>query len=204
MTVTRTNIKRHLLYFLVSMGIYVALLVPFKQIQLLGGFADFRISAIFPVMAGLLMGPAGAVGCGVGNLIADVFGTLNAASLFGLVGNFLFAFLPYKLWHTLIPLNRHKLCYLYSADSLLKYLLITAFSVVTSMSVIGASGEFLGLFTYNSFLRTTVLCNICFSVFGGTIFFLLLTEYFGIRPYVPQKVYQYAYDHKKYTADYFL
>lgn len=27
MTVTRTNIKRHLLYFLVSMGIYVALLV---------------------------------------------------------------------------------------------------------------------------------------------------------------------------------
>ena len=204
MTVTRTNIKRHLLYFLVSMGIYVALLVPFKQIQLLEGFADFRISAIFPVMAGLLMGPAGAVGCGVGNLIADVFGTLNAASLFGLVGNFLFAFLPYKLWHTLIPLNRHKLCYLYSADSLLKYLLITAFSVVTSMSVIGASGEFLGLFTYNSFLRTTVLCNICFSVFGGTIFFLLLTEYFGIRPYVPQKVYQYAYDHKKYTADYFL
>lgn len=89
MTVTRTNVKRHLLYFLVSMGIYVALLVPFKQIQLLEGFADFRISAIFPVMAGLLMGPAGAVGCGVGNLIADVFGTLNAASLFGLVGNFL-------------------------------------------------------------------------------------------------------------------
>lgn len=37
MTVTRTNIKRHLLYFLVSMGIYVALLVPFKQIQLLEG-----------------------------------------------------------------------------------------------------------------------------------------------------------------------
>ena len=204
MTETRTKVKRQLIYFFISMGIYFALLIPFKQIQLLEGFSDFRISALFPVMAGLLMGPAGAVGCGVGNLLADLFGTLSAASVFGLVGNFLFAFLPYKLWHTLLPLNKHKLSYLHSADSLLKYLLITAFSVVTSMSVIGAGGDFLELFSFDNFLRTTVLCNICFSVFGGTIFFLVLTQCFGVRPYVPQKVYQYAYDHKKYTADYFL
>lgn len=204
MTITRTSVKRQLLYFFIAMGVYFALLIPFKQIQLLEGFSDFRISALFPVMAGLLMGPAGALGCGVGNLLADLFGTLSAASVFGLVGNFLFAFLPYKLWHTLIPLNKHKLSYLHSADSLLKYLLVTAFSVVTSMSVIGAGGDFLGLFSYDDFLRTTTLCNICFSVFGGTIFFLVLTQCFGVRPYVPQKVYQYTYDGKKYTADYFL
>lgn len=204
MNINRPVVKRQLLYFLLSTGIYFVLLVPFKQVQLLPGFADFRISAIFPVLAGLLMGPAGAVGCGVGNLLADLFGTLSMASLYGAVGNFLFAFLPYKLWHTLVPLENHRPGYLSSANSLLKYLGLTAFSVVTSMSVIGAGGELLGLFTFSRFLRTTVLCNLCFSVFFGTVIFLLLTEYFGVRPYVPQKVYQYAYAHKKYLLDYLL
>lgn len=204
MRIEKTAVKRQALYFLLSTAIYFVLLVPFKQIQLLPGFADFRISAIFPVLAGLLMGPAGAVGCGVGNLLADLFGMMSMASLYGAVGNFLFAFLPYKLWHTLIPLENHRIGYLSSANSLLKYLGLTAFSVVTSMSVIGAGGELLGLFTFSRFLRTTVLCNLCFSVFFGTVIFLLLTEYFGVRPYVPQKVYQYAYAHKKYVLDYIL
>jgi energy-coupling factor transport system substrate-specific component len=51
-----------------------------------------------PLVFGLLFGPAGAGGSGLGNEIGDFFGgTLSLGSLFGFFGNFLFALTPYKL-----------------------------------------------------------------------------------------------------------
>jgi energy-coupling factor transport system substrate-specific component len=51
-----------------------------------------------PLVFGLLFGPAGAWGSGLGNVIGDFFGgTLGIGTLFGFVGNFLFALTPYKL-----------------------------------------------------------------------------------------------------------
>lgn len=79
-------------------GLYAALLIPFKGFVLIPGVTEFRPASALPVVLGLLFGPAGAWGSAIGNLIGDFFGSLGIGSLFGFFGNFMFAYIPYKLW----------------------------------------------------------------------------------------------------------
>jgi energy-coupling factor transport system substrate-specific component len=78
-------------------ALYAALLIPFKPLVLIPGLTEMRPAAAIPLVAGLLFGPAGAVGAALGNLLGDFFGTLGWGSLFGLAGNFLLAYIPYRL-----------------------------------------------------------------------------------------------------------
>ncbi len=79
-------------------ALYAALLIPFKPIPIIPGFTEIRPAVAVPLVFGLLFGPAGAWGAGIGNVIGDFFGgTLSLGSLFGFFGNFLFALTPYKL-----------------------------------------------------------------------------------------------------------
>ncbi|MBI4642537.1 MAG: QueT transporter family protein [Deltaproteobacteria bacterium] len=79
-------------------GIFAAILIPFKGIPLIPGLTELRPANVIPVVFGLLFGPAGAWGAALGNLIGDFFGTLGVGSFFGFWGNFLAAYLPYKMW----------------------------------------------------------------------------------------------------------
>jgi energy-coupling factor transport system substrate-specific component len=82
-------------------GIYAAVLIPFKGFVIIPGFTEFRPASGLPIMMGLLFGPAGAWGAAIGNLIGDFFGSLGIGSTFGFVGNFLFAYIPYKIWRNI-------------------------------------------------------------------------------------------------------
>lgn len=90
-------------------GLYAALLIPFKGFVLIPGVTEFRPASALPVVLGLLFGPAGAWGSAIGNLIGDFFGSLGIGSLFGFFGNFMFAYIPYKLWINLGLAPRHDL-----------------------------------------------------------------------------------------------
>src|ERR687893_1384966 len=81
-----------------SAAIYAAVLIPFKGFAIVPGFIEIRPANVFPVVLGLLFGPAGAWGAAIGNLIGDFFGTLTIGSVGGFVGNFFLALLPYKMW----------------------------------------------------------------------------------------------------------
>lgn len=84
-------------------GIYMLLLLPTKSISIIPGVTEIRPASLLPVIFGLLFGPAGAWGSAIGNLGGDLFGTLSAGSFFGFVGNFMYAFIPYKLWNHIKP-----------------------------------------------------------------------------------------------------
>ena len=71
-----------------SAAIYAAVLIPFKGFPIVPGFIEVRPANVFPVVFGLLFGPAGAWGAAIGNLIGDFFGTLSLGSIAGFVGNF--------------------------------------------------------------------------------------------------------------------
>lgn len=90
-------------------GIFAAILIPFKGIPLIPGLTELRPANVIPVVFGLLFGPAGAWGAALGNLIGDFFGTLGPGSFFGFWGNFLAAYLPYKMWRhrPLGPIRGH-------------------------------------------------------------------------------------------------
>jgi len=91
----------------ITAALYAAILIPFKVgIPLIPGFTEFRPANVIPIICSLLFGPAAAWGAGFGNFIGDALGgTLGPGSIFGFVGNFLYGYIPYKLWGRLGPLS---------------------------------------------------------------------------------------------------
>lgn len=91
-------------------AIYAAILIPFKAIPIIPGFTELRPATLIPVAFGLFFGPAGAWGVALGNTIGDLMGgTIGWGSVFGFVGNFMFAYIPYKLWDNLRILKTSEL-----------------------------------------------------------------------------------------------
>jgi energy-coupling factor transport system substrate-specific component len=80
-------------------AIYAAVLIPFKPITIIPGFTEVRPASVIPIICSIMFGPAGAWGSAFGNLIGDLFGTLGPGSIFGFFGNFLYGYIPYKLWN---------------------------------------------------------------------------------------------------------
>lgn len=200
----KINLKKHILCFFVSMAVFALLNIPSESNLFRLGSAELRISAILPVTAGLIAGPAGAFGCAAGNLLSDCFGELSVLSVFGCIANFLYAWLPYRMWHTLMPVENHKLKFISSANTMLKFIVITMFSTVVSMAVLASGCELLNRYRFFEIYTPTLLCNLFFSLFGGTVLFLILTKVFKIKPFVPEKVYRHRYIHKRYIPDYIL
>ena len=89
-----------------SAALYVALLLPFKFLLVIPGLAELRPAGAIPPACSILFGPAGAFGAAFGNVIGDYFGgMLGPVSLFGFVANFLYGYLPYKIYRGLAREN---------------------------------------------------------------------------------------------------
>jgi energy-coupling factor transport system substrate-specific component len=83
----------------VTAALYAALLIPFKAVAvIIPGVTEIRPANAIPIVCALLFGPAAAWGSAFGNLIGDFFGTLGPGSIFGFIGNFLYAYVPYRVW----------------------------------------------------------------------------------------------------------
>jgi len=126
-------------------GLYAAFLIPFKPIPLIPGITEVRPANVVPIICALLFGPAAAWGSAFGNLIGDFFGTLGPGSFFGFIGNFLYAYVPYRVWgmHRLAPKEPGR--GLSTGRGLGEYLLATALASLVCAVVIGWGCEILGL-----------------------------------------------------------
>jgi energy-coupling factor transport system substrate-specific component len=157
----------------VSAALYVALLIPFKFIQIIPGYAELRPAAAIPPVCGLLFGPAGAFGAAFGNLVADFFGTIGPGSVPGMAGNFLYAFLTYKIYRALAPENY---AWKMSLRNWAALELAIALGACACGITIGFGVDLLGLAPFK------VLANwICFNnlVFGLTLGPVILLSVFS-------------------------
>ncbi|MBD3181778.1 hypothetical protein GF312_05765 [Candidatus Poribacteria bacterium] len=83
----------------VTASIYAAVLIPFKvAIPLVPGFTEVRPANVVPIVCSLMFGPAAAWGAAIGNTIGDFFGTFGLGTIFGFIGNFLYGYIPYRMW----------------------------------------------------------------------------------------------------------
>jgi len=98
--------RKRLRFIILTALIYAALLIPFKPFAIIPGFSEARPANFVPALFGVLFGPAAAWGSAFGNLIADIAstaamgsaGTLSLGSIFGFIGNFLYAYVAWKVW----------------------------------------------------------------------------------------------------------
>ncbi len=147
---------------------YVAVMMPFKGIVIFPGFAEVRPGVVIPVVCGMIFGPAAAWGSAFGNLVADLFGGMfGLGSLFGMVGNFLLAYVPYRTWRLLRGDREAD----GSPRTVPWFILCTAAGSFCCGVVIGAGLELLGLFLMALFTPLIALLN---TVFAGALGALLM------------------------------
>ena len=163
----------------VCASIYGAALIAFKTaIPLIPGITEVRVANIFPMVFGLLFGPAGAWGTAIGNLIGDIFGgTLGPGSVPGFVGNFLLGYLPYTLWTTLVPFAEKTREWKFGSwRSWVAYILISFISSAACAIVISIFVDALGIVPYAILTKIITLNN----TFASWIGMILLTSVFGV------------------------
>lgn len=166
--------KRKLMQVGISALIFIGMAIPFKVMVLIEGFTEVRPVNAVPVVAGLLFGPAGAWGCAIGNLISDMFGTFSSASILGFFGNFIAAYMPYKLWHSI---SKNENPNVKSLKNLMKYVFISA-SAAFATAILLACGLdiFLNLWMPQVFW-IIALNDLGFPlVLGLPVFIVLTTE----------------------------
>ena len=131
-----------------SAAIYAAVLIPFKGFPIVPGYIELRPANAFPVVFGLLFGPAGAWGAAIGNLIGDFFGTLTLGSVGGFVGNFFLAYLPYKMWGAYFRRDENMETNVDSSKKLGVYILVTILASTVCAVIIAWWVALLGLFPF--------------------------------------------------------
>ena len=157
-----------------SAAIYAAVLIPFKGFPIIPGAIEIRPANVFPVVFGLLFGPAGAWGAAIGNLIGDFFGTLSPGSIGGFVGNFFLALLPYKLWSAYFRRDEEMETNVDSGKRLAVYIAVAAVASMACAVIIAWWVAVLGLFPFLATLVLIVSNNAVMAIVLGPVLLFAL------------------------------
>lgn len=177
--------KQTLLQMGLCILVFIGMAVPFKVMVLIEGFTEVRPVNAVPVVVGLLLGPAGAWGCGIGNLVADLFGTFSKASILGFIGNFIAAYLPYKLWHYA---GRVETPNVKSYRNIVKYLSITAVAALATALIIACGLDMLFGMWMPKIFWIILLNDFGFPILIGLPVFIVLTsEESNLKITMPEK-----------------
>jgi energy-coupling factor transport system substrate-specific component len=178
-TISMWKNSKMITYVLLTAVLYFVLLYPFQALTFFEGYADFgRIGVGIPIAFSFFFGPAAAWGSAIGNIICDIaIAHVDLSSCFGLIGNFLLGYIPYKLW-TRITDKKPDL------KSFKKFTLFTGIAVIASTlcAIVIALGLYwLG---YAPFLPTLLIISVTNSIWavsiGGTIL-ILAYDFFAKR-----------------------
>lgn len=157
----------------ITAALYAAILIPFKvTIPLIPGFTEVRPAIVIPVICSLLFGPAAAWGAAFGNFIGDALGgTLGLGSIFGFLGNFLYGYIPYKLWGRLGPLSsgggldfRTR-----TGKATAEYVTVTLIASLACGLIIGWGVELLGLVPFAALANIIAVNNFVVASILGPI-----------------------------------
>jgi energy-coupling factor transport system substrate-specific component len=157
-----------------SAAIYAAVLIPFQGFPIVPGYITLRPANAFPVVFGLLFGPAGAWGAAIGNLIGDFFGTLSLGSVGGFVGNFFLALLPYKMWSVFFRSDENMEENVDSGKKFGVYMLLVLLTSAVCAVIISWWVDLLGLAPFSVFFALIFFNNAIMAGVLGPILLLAL------------------------------
>ena len=151
---------------------------------LIPNLTEVRPVNAIPVVAGLLLGPAGAWGCAVGNLVADLFGTFSIASVLGFLGNFAASYLPYKIWYMR---GKGEAPNVKTTKNIGKFILIAALSSLCVATILSLGLDALNIVWGESIFIIVFLNDLGFSLFLGLPVFIVLTsDQINLRVVMPK------------------
>ncbi|MDD3279706.1 MAG: SpoIIE family protein phosphatase [Lachnospiraceae bacterium] len=93
--------KRYRIHILYSAVLFLVFNIPFRLLLGLLPYSEVRPSNMIPPVLGILWGPPGAVGTALMNMLLDIFISKSPVTVWlpGVIINFFYAYLPYKMWY---------------------------------------------------------------------------------------------------------
>lgn len=158
--------------FLITLAAFLVLGLSFKVMVLVEGLTEVRPVNAIPPVAGLLWGSVGAAACAAGNFLADMAGTFSAGSVLGVIGNFMAAYLPYRLWQLFSDEEPN----LHSGRNIVRYCVISAVSAMTVAWILGFGLYILEGVWLEQIYTYVFLNNLGFSIGLGMPLFIILTS----------------------------
>ena len=160
--------------FFAIVVMFAVLSASINVMKFAAGYSEARPVNAIPAVAGMLFGPVGAAACALGNVIGD-FPSLSRYGLtlvLGLVGNFLVAYIPYKIWYAVTDkeVNMH------SWKNILLFLWAALAGSMACSCVLGYGLEMLYGEWQNELIRISFLNNFGFSVVLGLPSLIVLTS----------------------------
>lgn len=175
----RKNIYRNLIRLLLCGIIFFTVTMPFRELFSLMPVTEVRPASALPPAFGLLFGFWGALGTALGNLAADVISGYSPwLCLTGFVAQFLYGYIPFKLWYTFGAETKKEQDFpkLDTARHVVKYLFIAA---VDSLMMAGLLGFLMEGFGLSEFLSSTtfvlLLNNFDFCILLGMPIIILVS-----------------------------
>ncbi len=173
--VTMWKSTKMIILVALSAAIYGVALIVFKGgIVIIPGVTEIRPGNVFPVIFGIMFGPAGAWGSALGNLIGDFFGTLGPGSIGGFVGNFFLGLVSYKMWGALLPKKDAQIQNVNSWLRLGVYVLTALTAAVSCGVIIGWWLDLIGLVPYAALANIISVNNFAAELVLGPWLLLLL------------------------------
>ncbi len=153
----------------VTAALYAAILIPFKAVAIIiPSVTEVRPANAVPIACALLFGPAAAWGAAFGNLIGDLLGgTLTLGSPFGFVGNFLYAYVPYRAWGVHRMAGRETGRSPFGGRGIIEYFLVTGLASLVCAVVVGWGAELVALAPFKVLAPTITVNNFLMAVVLG-------------------------------------
>lgn len=160
------------------------------------GFPTIPILELSPASAlppifGLMFGSWGAVGAALGCLASDIMaGFPPQIYVLNFFIQFLYAYIPYKLWYTL-DIGENSLPRLDTVNNLFKFVIVMFITAIVMSGLLGFLMDGLGLYDIVS-LTTLIfaLNNFDFSIMFGSLI-IIGANYYGISMHKPHNAKKY-------------
>lgn len=195
--------KRCLIRMLISGVIFMVVAAPFKSLMnLVPGVTEVRPANMIPPVLGLLWGPAAAWGTTIANAISDIVVSHSGFNVWfpGMIINFFFAYLPYKLWYSLQNggkgSNPPKMN---SVSEILQFIYVCFIDSLATTTLLALLFEILGFQSYASGAPLLFFNNFDFTIVLGIPTILLLCNSKRVGIWVPMELRQ-KQNRKEYTT----
>lgn len=142
-------------------ALYTAVVFAFKWLPIIPGLTEIRPGASLPIVFSIFFGPAAAWGSAFGNITGDLLGgTIGPGSLFGMFGNFLYGYAPYRIVRAYSGKDEN----VTSGKGLAVLIFAILIASAACSFVISLGVHFLGLIQFDFLAHAILINNVVMSV----------------------------------------
>lgn len=177
-----------LLILIVCSIIFIIMVIPFRYFFPVLNISELRPSSGLTPAFGMMFGFWGALGAALGDLVSDlIIGYPLVIVIVGFIANFLFGYIPYKLWYSFKIGDKFTKPRLDTLNNLLKFIIVITITSLIMTALLTFLLESVGISSFVS-LQTLIFLfsNFDFSMIIGSLI-ISIANIYGIKMYFPKQ-----------------